>query len=257
MDINDFLSFNGDPLKEGYKPDTVNYRPLDEEKLDEKSIKSLYELFRNYFMNHAVGFKWSAFYGYDLIGVLGVWHYCYAINFIEKFDTPQAKAYDEANINFLWQPPLVQHENIKEYFYAPIEAGENPALGEYGRLKESMRRNGEKPGALSGMSFDDLLKAADYIAEVRYYVQLGGVVNKYISTPAGLMALTLARKITGVAGVVWGQSDYLLGLIESALEDEIVKRIDSDPNDEIDEKYYRSRVKFLGLKKLKIEIGAN
>ncbi|KXG85085.1 hypothetical protein [Agrobacterium bohemicum] len=254
--MNDFLSFDGDELIDGYSKNTVSYRPLDLSKANEKALKAIYDLFVNYFSNNGVGFKKSAFYGYDMHGVLGAWHYCYAINFIEKYDPEQAAACDEVNKNFFWQPPLIHYDVVKEYFKAPFEEGENPALWSYGLLKESMRRNGEKPKALAGMSLDDLIKAADAISELRGYVQLGNRTTSYASTAAGILAILAAKKALGVAGVIWGQTDNLLGIIEKALEEEILHRIDAKPNDDLDVVYFRSRAQMLGLKSLKLELGA-
>lgn len=135
MDPEDVISIDGAALRDGVNTDTVSARPIDTSEADERALQEYYDKLRSYFQARSrTGFRWSAFYGYDLHGVLGAWQYCYAINYLREFEPDRSYELDEANLNFFNQPPLALHENVSQYFIAPIVDGQTPALWAYDRL---------------------------------------------------------------------------------------------------------------------------
>lgn len=131
MEPDAIISFDPEAIRDGTSEENFEYRPIDTSRLDEKAVQDLYNTFVTYFQNNGIGFRWSAFEGYDLHGVLAVWQYCYAVNYIEDFDPQKSVELHEANQNFLWQPPLILDKRTSEYFFAKAIDGENPALYMY------------------------------------------------------------------------------------------------------------------------------
>lgn len=64
------------------------------------------------------------------------------------------------------------------------------------------------------------------------------------------------KRSLGIVGVLQSASDWILGVMERTIEDEIIRRIDAEPNDDLDSAYFRTRARDIEAMDVKLEFGA-